>query len=83
MASSIKELIRARRNVLTQLNAALRTVDSEVEKSQRKIKSLKARKLRVPEIKDLEVLAQYGIQIDRALDAYSLKMAAAKTAFNL
>lgn len=48
----------------------MRKVDTEVERIERKIKSLLSRKIKVPEMKDFEKLAEYGVEFDNAVSAY-------------
>jgi hypothetical protein len=83
MALTLNQVIRARRSVLTQLGKALRTVDTAQEKSERRIKRLKSRKIKVPEMQDLDVLVTEAQAIDRALDNYIGKLAEAKVAFQM
>lgn len=83
MAQTLNQVIRARRSVLTQLGKLLRTVDTAQEKSERRIKRLKSRKVKVPEIADLDVLVQEAQTIDRAMDAYVQGLNEARVTFSL
>jgi hypothetical protein len=83
MAQTLNQVIRARRSVLVQVAKALRTVDTSLEKSERRIKRLKSRKVKVPETSDLDTLVTEAQAIDRALDNYVNKLAEARIAFNM
>ena len=81
MAKTLFQVITERRSVLKQLHKLIVTVDSSVEKTRRKIKSLRARKNKVPEVQDLEYLTQLVIAIDRNLDTMTSGIREATAAF--
>jgi flagellar biosynthesis chaperone FliJ len=66
--ASLSAIIQSRKKDLRQLNVLLRTVDSAVEKTQRKIKNLTSRKQKVPEANDLQALVSLISSIDTALN---------------
>lgn len=59
MAVSLNRLIRERRVYVGQLRRMQKAVDSQLERVERKLKQMLARKLKVPEEADLETLAVY------------------------
>jgi len=79
--ASLSEIIKQRKAVLRQLDQSLRSVDSQVEKSQRKIKALRSRKTKVPEVADMQVLIQYARELEQSLSSYASKINEAVRAF--
>ena len=57
MAVTLARLIRDRRAYVRQLRSLQKTTDSELERFERRIKQILARKMKVPEEEDLAVLA--------------------------
>jgi hypothetical protein len=67
---TINELIRERKKALRDLKRSLKLVDTNLEKSERLINQQLSRRIKVPEVKDLETLAIQTKEIDNALSAH-------------
>lgn len=81
--ATLASLIKERKGDLRELNKLLRTVDSSLEKTQRKIKRLISRAKKVPEIQDLEDITLLGRDIDSKLDGFINGLAAAARAWTI
>jgi flagellar biosynthesis chaperone FliJ len=79
--ASLKEVIAGRKKDLRQLNLLLRSVDSAVEKTQRKIKRLTSRKTKVPELADLVTLTAMSREIETAYSSFVNGLSAAGRAW--
>jgi uncharacterized protein YoxC len=71
MALSINQLVRERRKVLDELKRKLRTVDSSLELQQRYLDRVLARKNKLPEVSDLNYLANELNNMVKALTEYN------------
>jgi hypothetical protein len=81
---TLASVISERKRDLRLLAKKLKAVDTQLEKTERKIKSIRSRKIKVPEVKDLDELNGMSSQIDRLLDDYIGAMAdLAKAWYNL
>ncbi|MBA7709046.1 hypothetical protein ES703_117953 [subsurface metagenome] len=76
MAVSLSKLIADRRAYMRHLKRLEKAVDTELEKAERKIKQILARKIKVPEESDLEVVAGHiremlagAVELSRALES--------------
>lgn len=67
--ATLAEVIKERREAFKEINKSLRSVDSQIEKTQRLIKRLLARKNKVPESTDLSDISSEVRTIDIALDS--------------
>ena len=67
---SLAQIIAERKTILKEMGSLLKLVDTELERIERKIRSLRARKLKVPEFKDFEKLADMGDELDQRLTQY-------------
>lgn len=81
MAQSLSQLVATRKSVLRQLDQLLRKVDSSVETLQRSIKRLRGRKIKLPEVKDLEALAQTARELGTAYESFSTGILNASSIF--
>ena len=67
---TINELIRERKKSLRDLKRSLKAVDSSLEKLERKINQQLSRRIKVPELEDLEQMVIMTRDIDNALSAH-------------
>lgn len=81
--ATLAGIIIARRSDLRELRKSLKTVDTALEKVERRIKALLSRKRKVPEIKDLEDINLLTKTIDGELDKFVSNLAAAGRAWIL
>ena len=63
---TLNELVRERRKYLVELQRRWRTLDTRIERGQRLIKRILARRTKVPEIKDLN---QIEIELTGVMDS--------------
>jgi len=70
MAPTLRQLIAERKGYLKELKSFLKECDTNLERIERKYKSLLARKDKVPELRDLEVLADLNVEFDAACTRY-------------
>jgi len=80
--ASLNEIIRQRKSALREVDRSLKAVDTIVEKSQRQVKRLRSRKVKVPEMSDLERLVVEASKLDNAVTDYSRMLVDAAKAFN-
>jgi Sec-independent protein translocase protein TatA len=64
---TLNELIRERKKALRELKRSLKTVDTTLEKQERKINQQLSRRIKVPEIEDLETIILMTKELDNAL----------------
>ena len=82
--ATLQSVITARKKDLRALRALLRSTDSAVEKTERKIKTLLSRKRKVPEVIDLDNINLLARDIDTKLNSFIDGLAAAgKNWYNL
>lgn len=68
---TLKEIIAGRKKILREIKARARTLDSWVEKTQRKMNQLLGRKQKVLELKDFQKVGEYLIEIGQAYSTLS------------
>jgi len=81
--ASLNELIRIRKSALREVDRSLKSLDTLVEKSQRTIKRLRSRKVKVPEVADLERLITEASKMDTSMTDYSKTLSDAVASFNV
>lgn len=67
---TINQIIRERKKSLRDLKRTLRAVDSSLEKQERKINQQISRKIKVPELGDLEAIVEMTREMDDALTVH-------------
>ena len=68
--ASLTQVIRERKLVIRNLKKSLKVVDSNLELAERLISRILQRKLKVPEVSDLAILADYARQMSAGLSSY-------------
>lgn len=67
---TINEIIRERKKSLRDLKRSLRAVDSSLEKQERKINQQISRRIKVPELADLEEIINMTKDLDNNLTSH-------------
>lgn len=70
MAPTLRQLIAERKSYLRELKARLKDCDTALERLERKYKQLISRKEKVPELADMEKLAELNVEFDTACVQY-------------
>lgn len=82
--ATLQSIISARKRDVRQLRKLLRTTDSALEKMDRKLKTIAARKKKVPEVADLDNINLMAKDMDTKFNAFVDGLAAAgKNWYNL
>lgn len=68
--ATLNQVIRERKKKFVLLRRMMRSIDTQVEKSQRLITRVLSRKSKVPEASDLLELVKLARELDTLLDSY-------------
>ena len=83
MALTINEMARQRRSAVRKLSQELKGINTMVERSNRRIKRVLSRNRKVPELKDLDSLAEELVGVQREMDEYAKAITAAFQIFTM
>lgn len=68
--ATLSQIVKDRKSALRQLSQLLKVVDTEVELQQRLIARLRSRKIKLPEVADLQKLTAIAGKMDASFGAY-------------